>query len=258
MLSATIWWAGILLGALILLRGLREKCLRKYPFFYVYSACVVGASLPGYFLYASNSTAYDAWYWGAQFVTLILGYGILLEILNNVLSAYPGAERFARISGLVALGAIACFAVVWPLVMPHTSSSTHAASAMMVEFERDLRTVQAIFICGLLGVASYYGIEIGKNMKGMILGYGLYILTSLMSLAVQAHAGTSFYQIWAVIQPLSYDVSLVVWLAALWSYQPNPIPDSTIRLESDYEAFVVRTRGAIGAMRSHLSKAARA
>jgi hypothetical protein len=57
-----------------------------------------------------------------------------------------------------------------------------------VELERDLRTVQAMFLFGLLGVISYCGIAIGKNMKGMILAYGLYIATSLVSLAVRSYA----------------------------------------------------------------------
>jgi hypothetical protein len=253
MLSAIIWWAGIFLGSLILIRGFQGKFLSKYPFFFAYSACVVAVWLPGYFVYLHTrySAFYGTWYWCGQFLTLVVGYGILLEIFRHVLAPYPGAEKFARTTGHIVFVAIFGFALIFPLVMPQVSPGT------TIEFERDLRSVQAIFVCGLLLVIAYYGISLGRNMKGMIFGYGLYVGTSLVSLAVRSYAGTSFGEIWKVVQPLSYDASLVVWAVALWSYCPNPVPDRTISLEADYEVFVSTTRRAIGTMRGHLAKAAR-
>jgi hypothetical protein len=246
MVSELIRWIGILMLSLLLFRGLRGRALAKYPFFYIYSACVFVSAL-----LMVSPTFYDKWYWVAQYVTLIIGYGILLEILNHVLAPYPGAEKFARTTGLIAIGLIFCFALVFPLLMPQWSAGTR------IEFERDLRTVQSIFICGLLGVISYYGIAIGKNMKGMITGYGIYIVSSLISLALRSSEGTRVDELWKVTQPLSYDATLVIWLIALWSYQPNPMPDPRIKLEADYEAIVARTRGMMGAMRGHLVKAVR-
>jgi len=195
---------------------------------------------------------YYKWYWPLQLATLVTGYGILLEILNHVLAPYPGADRFARISGLVAFGVIFCFAVIAPIVFPRLSTGT------VIEFERDLRSVQALFIFGLLALIFYYGIPIGRNMKGMVLGYGVYIVSSLVSLAVRAYAGHSFATIWRVAQPLSYDASLVIWLVALWSYCPNPVPDPSIHLEEDYEALASRTKIVIGMIRTYIGKAARA
>jgi hypothetical protein len=246
MLSETIWGGGIVLEVLLLARGFRARLISRYPFFFAYSAAVLAMALllivPG---------LYDKLYWALQFLTLIIGYGILLEILNHVLAPYPGAEKFAKTSGLLAIAVIFCFALVFPHVRPQWSPGTS------VEFERDLRTVQAIFISGLLAVVSYYGIVIGRNMKGMIVGYGLYIVTSLISLAVRAYAGASFTVIWRIVQPLSFDVSLVIWAVALWSYCPNPLPSPTIQLEADYEAFVSKTRKALGSVRGHLAKGAR-
>jgi len=125
-----------------------------------------------------------------------------------------------------------------------------------VELERDLRSVQAMFLFGLLGVISYYRIAIGKNMKGMILAYGLYIATSLASLAVRSYA-YSFDAAWNTIEPFSYLVSVSIWLTALWSYHPSPVPALAIRLETDYEDLVSRTQTMMGAVRSHFAKAAR-
>ncbi|HXW62740.1 MAG TPA: hypothetical protein VEJ45_09085 [Candidatus Acidoferrales bacterium] len=241
---------GLLLELLLLIRGLRARLIQRYYFFYIYIASVTFVTGAAMLLNGTAPALYDRWYWPLQLGTLITGYGILLEILNHVLAPYPGAERFARFSGIGAFGAILCFALVSPLIAPHWSPGT------IIEFERDLRSVQAIFICSLLAVVFYYGIGIGRNMNGMIMGYGLYILTSLFSLTIRSYAGKPLDQIW-LIQPLSFNISLIIWLIALWSYCPNPAPDHMIHLEEDYGALVARTKGVMGAIRAYIGKAAR-
>lgn len=250
MLHSVIWWLGIGLAFCVLLGGYRAKLLFKYPFFYTYAACVFIASILLYFLYHSQLTvaSYDDCYWGAEFLTLVAGYGILLEIFNHVLGPYPGAVKFARTTGIAAFGVIVCFAWLYPTVFPRWSPGT------VIEFERDLRTVQALFLGGLLLVVSYYRIAISRNMKGMIAGYGLYIATSLMSLALRSYAGMAFDAFWKITQPVSYDLSLLIWLVALRSYSPTPVADSGIGLDADYQELAARTRSAV---RSCLGKTAR-
>ena len=254
MLHWLISASGGLLEILLVVRGGKMRLLARYRFFYSYLASVVLVSIVMFRALAvgANSALYRDLYWPLQFVTLVTGYGILLEIMNHVLRPYPGADRFARISGLAAFAAIFCFALIAPRIMPHWSGGT------VIEFERDMRCVQAIFISGLLAVIFYYLIPLGRNMKGMMVGYGLYIVTSLVSLAVRSYAGTSFDKIWEIVQPLSFDLSLLIWLVALWSYCPNPVPDHTIDLEQDYEALVARTKSLMDAIRAHIGKAARA
>jgi hypothetical protein len=243
---------GLLLEFFLLIRSLQARLIRQYYFFYIYVASVIFFTAAMLLANWTGPSMYGRWYWPLQLATSITGYGILLEILKHVLAPYPGAERFARFTGMAAFGAILSFALLAPLLTPGWSSGS------VIEFERNLRSVQAVFICCLLAVIFYYGIGMGRNMKGMIVGYGLYILTSLVSLAVRAYAGRSFDQIWDVIQPLSFDISLIMWLIALWSYCPNPEPDRMIHLEEDYGAVVAKTKSVMGAIRAYIGKAARA
>ena len=67
-----------------------------------------------------------------------------------------------------------------------------------------------------LQAISNYRTAIERNMTGMILAYGLYIATSLVSLAVGSYA-YGFDATWNIIEPFSYPVSLLIWLTALWS-----------------------------------------
>src|SRR5271170_1537590 len=166
MLLTSIGWAGDALAAAILFRASRARLLGRYPFFYAYIAAVLLAENLLPIAYYAHSGSYKDWYWTMNFATLLLGCGILLEIFNHVLGSYPGASRFARTSGCIVFGIVFCYAVVYPSLMaPWTPAGTN------IELERDLRAVQAIFLFGLLAVISYYGIKVGKNMKGMTMGY---------------------------------------------------------------------------------------
>jgi hypothetical protein len=254
MLSLLLWRVGILLEGLILFRGFRGKTLAKYPFFYAYVAFALADDVWGYMQYwFAGWGSYARWFWVGELPTLIVGCGIILEIFRCVLSPYPGAERFARIAGFSVFVAIAGFALIYPHTMPAPSSG-----GTMFELERDLRTVQAIFLVGLFGVIRYYGIPIGENMWGMSLGYGLNVAALLVGSAVRSYAGVPLPGTWNVIlQQASYFAALLIWTASLWSYHPNSVPDTSVRLEEDYEVFAARTRSAIGAVRVHLTKAAR-
>jgi hypothetical protein len=255
-LSRIIWYLGPVLQALILLRGFRSHTLVKYPFFHTYvaSGCLANALLYVYYMWWKLSpNAYQKTYWIAQFCTLMIGCGIVLEIFRHILGPYPGADKFATVVALVTFAAIFCFALTYQFVAPDWSASKGTA----FEIERDVRTVQAIFLFVILAVISYYRIPIGKNLKGMITGYGLYIVTSLFTLATRAYAGPKFNSTWNVIQPFSFDLSAAIWLVALWSYHPNPVPDPGIPLGDDYEALAARTRRALVSMRALLTRTAR-
>jgi len=251
-LSLVIWSSSILFESLILFRGFYGKTLGKYPFFYAYISCILIKAILLYFVYTSSLDLYRVWYWRTDILTLIAGCGIVLDIVEHVLSPYPGAERFARISGLVVFGAIFSFVVIYPRAVPGGS-----LAGTMFELERDLRGVQAVFLFGILAVVFHYSIAMGRNMKGMILGYGLYVGSSLLTLATQSYAGDAFYNILKIVQPLSWNVCLLVWASALWSYYPNPAPRPAVRLEEDYEVFASRTRNTVGAMKSYLVRVPR-
>jgi hypothetical protein len=240
----SITLVGIAVDAVLFFRGLTARLASKYPFFYFYSGSVLLGSIlvvtPG---------IYPRGYWQTQLLTLIAGYGILLEILNHVFAPYPGADRFAKTTVVIVFVLVLGFVLIFPVIKPGTSAGT------MIEFERDLRTVQAIFICALLAVISYYRIEVGRNMKGMIAGYGLYIVTSLVTLATRSYAGMAEQHVFS--EPIFFDISLVIWMISLWSYSPNPVPEPRISLDTDYEAAVARTKSLFGTLRGYLVRTGR-
>jgi hypothetical protein len=251
-----LWLAGVAVEALILFVSFRRKLFTKYPLFYAYIASVLFFSIFMFLILLRSHDWYTHWYWIGQLVTLIIGYGVMLEILKQTLSPYPGAERFGTFVILGIFTVIFSYVIIQSLRMPHWSPASST-----LEFERDLRGVQALVLVGILGVIFHYRIAIGKNLRGLIYGYGLYIGTSLMSLGLGAYAGSEAATHWNALQTFSYLVSLVIWAAAMWSYQPNPVPRGTGRgpggVEADYQTLVQKTRDMLDAMRSHITRVAR-
>ncbi|MGA8766584.1 MAG: hypothetical protein WB559_06170 [Candidatus Acidiferrales bacterium] len=125
---------------------------------------------------------------------------------------------------------------------------------MFVRLQRDFLTAQAILLFGLLQVITYYGISMGRNLKGMILGYGQALGVTLIGLALRAYIGPHFQSTWSLIQQLSYTASLAIWLVGLWSYCANPVPESKIGVEADYEVLAAKTRDMVGAASTQLVK----
>ena len=165
--------ASILLRLLLLFQALRSRFVSKYPFFYAFIAGALAVDLLLIYVYTRVPSIYLFCYWTGEFLTLVLACGIVLEIFRHVLSAYPGVERFARNTGIFAFAAILCAGLYRLLARLGTVGRT------MADLETSVRVVQAVFLLTVLALISYYGIQIGRNMKGMMLGYGFSIASSL-------------------------------------------------------------------------------
>jgi hypothetical protein len=237
------------LRLLILLRGYQARMIGTYVWFYTYivSGLLLEAVLG--FVWYAHSSHYASLYWLFDFLSIAIGCGLVLEIFEHVLAPYAGAERFARIFCLITYGIIFVVAIVSPYV-----EGSVGIVSYQIGLERDVRGSQIFFFTVLLGIIFYYVIPLGRNMRGMIYGYGLYLATSLVALALRAYLGRDFNTVWRVVQPLSFDISLMIWLAAFWVYAPNPKPAKPGALEEDYEAIVAATKERIEALRSYLGR----
>jgi hypothetical protein len=114
-----------------------------------------------------------------------------------------------------------------------------------------------VLLIGLVGLFASYAIPLGRNLKGIIYGYGLFTATSVAHLTLRDYLGDSFQRAWQYIQPICYLVVLVVWCLALWSYAPIPQPTTRPRLEADYESLIAATRRKVRSARSYVLRAMR-
>lgn len=244
--------AGVFLEIVVLYRAFRTRLFQSYPLFFAYLGSVLVFDVCCDLAYRFNRASYSETYWTVQFLSVIIGYGVILEVTRKSLEKYPGVERISR--ALVLGVFLAVFAYVG---LKSLTANNWSPANSMWELERDLRAVQALVLAAALVLIVYYGIQIGRNLRGIILGYGLYTTFSIMSNALRSFQGSGFQQTWLVVQPYTYLACLLIWTVALWSYQPNPVPEAALQLEADYESLVGRTRGMLGTMRALLERSAR-
>jgi hypothetical protein len=246
--TQTVWLGGLLIEGVILVRSVLGRSLAKYPYFYLYIASVFAASTALYVIRIVNPLEHG-FYWPKQYVTLFLGCGVIFEVSRHVFAQRVTLDRIARWTMLVTFGAIFLSVAIQAIFLPHWNVTTNTA-----DLERDLRIAQAIGLMTIFLLTGYYGISIGKNIKGMILGFGIYVGASVFSLTLQLFVGPRFNPAFAVIQSTAYLVALSIWMAALWSYEAEPTEKPPSISGGEYQFLAGRTQEMLGSINDHLDR----
>ena len=249
MLTQTLWWFGIGLIVCILARAIKGGFFKKYLVFYVYLSYVLSLTLFKFYLYVFRFRpgSYRTFYWYTEFLSVAIGYCVIWEVYGHALSAYPGTLRMAR--RLV----IAIFVMVAARAFANSLAGPIWGSAETVlDLERNLRTVQAVLLLVIVAVVTYYMIPIGQNLRGIILGYGFFIGTLVINNTLWSTLGDTYQKWLQYSQTITWLITSLIWSAMLWSYHPNPTPESAIEIERDYERLSARTAQNLAKVRGYL------
>jgi hypothetical protein len=253
MLTMAIWWLGILLESLILVRGLEIRLVRQFPVFYSYILFVFLEELLRFSVYRWYPLHYFQVYWITQFLSLVIGSAVILEIYRVGLRGFPGTARMTRYLLLIVFGAI--FART--LINPSGSLFVWLAQSS-VELERNLRIVQALAILTLVTAFLWYAVPFGRNLRGILLGYGLFLALGIIQLTLMSDNWGAARVYWSYAQSTSYLIVLIMWTGALWSPHLAPETGPAMQLEDDYLALVASTRGQLQRTLARLGWMARA
>ena len=252
MLTQLLWWLGMALELALLLRAVKHDLLKAFPVFYTYVAYVLVESLVRFYVFVEFPAAYGLSYWVTQLGSVLLGYGVVWEICRQALARYSGTFRMAR-GAIVLIFVI----VICKVVGSSLGSEGWSLAQTTAELERDFRTVQAFLILAIVGLLVHYRIEIGRNLRGMIWGYGFFIGTSILNLTFRSFLGETFQIWWQYLQPVAYVAVLLIWCATLWSSQPSPEAEAEPRIEQDYQSIVAATRRRFRQARAHVGRTVR-
>ena len=249
MFSHSIWLIGIALELALIVRGVQRGLLRRYPVFYSYVAFVVFTDI---LLFAARPTAhsYLYLYWIAEFAGLLFGCLVFFEFYRVALKPYAGTARMARALLFVLFIIAAVKTIVTLMNVPEWWFYARPA-----QVEGVLRVCQLLAILALTLIFLFYSIPFGKNLRGILLGYGFFVSWSVLCLALVAAGVAKADSFWSYTYPISYVLSVVVWTVHLWSYQPNPIPDRAIPLEQEYQRVAAATQRRLHTARGYLAKA---
>jgi len=251
MIDQLVWWACISLEAVLLLRSV-PSMFKRFPIFYCYIACVLLKDISAIPVYKTFPGTYASFYWTTTILTAILGYGVILEIYGRSLERFAGVARFVRI---VLLGMLILVAARASLEFFGASPTPLASSAALLE--RDLRTLQAILLAALLAIFTFYRIPIGKNLRGIMLGYTLYIGVRVLELTAYTQLSKVDGVFVSKIEPVSYLICLGIWTGALWSRSPEPKMEVASNIGRDYDQLAELTRNKLLRARAYLTRTVR-
>ncbi len=257
MLSQPIWWASIALEILLLYRGVHQKLLSRYPVFYSYISFVLFGEVISLVVRDTGSKPYLYTYWITEFAGVALGCGVVFEIYRIGLCAYPGTARMAR----RLLGVVFVIAVAKGFMDAANEAARRGVEphwwgrATATDVEAYLRAVEALAIVLLVALFLFYSIPFGKNLRGVLLGYGLFVCWSVVCLPYASGVVDKAHSLWANTSPASFLIALTFWSVYLWAYHPNPVPKRTIHLELEYQRVARATQRRLEDARSYLAKA---
>ena len=233
MTTLVFWWTTQFLRIAVLAVTARGKFFSRYPIFSLYLSSVFMIGLVRMYLYTSQPDLGLQFYWYTQFISAALGYALLWEIYRHSLRDYSGTLRLARF----VVSSFFIMVLAAALVNAFGSDANWFVSSV-VGFERNLRVVQAVLLALLLAHIAYYGIELGRNLAGITLGYGIYIASSVVVLTLRSQLGPSFALWWQYSEQISYMITLTVWIRALLVSVPAPVPTVPVGIEKDYRTLV--------------------
>lgn len=252
MWSQTVWGICIALEIFLLLRAAKTRLLNRFPTFYAYISFVLLVDLVAIPIFKLMPNVYVLFYWLSALLKAVLGYGVIVEIYKLSLKNYLGLARLIKILLLIVF-----IGVTVKVGISLFNKSGILLPYVMAGMERNLRQVQAILLFCLLTLFVYYKIPTDKNMRGLMLGYSLFIGVDVISFTFITHPSTGFAVLMRNIDPIVYGVALIIWCEALWSPSPELVLQGTHGIERDYDYIAQRTRLLLLRARMHLLKVAR-
>lgn len=250
MLGQAIWWACIVVEALLLARALWGKLLKQYPAFYAYLSFVWMQSLLRFSVYHVRPQLYSKVYWITEYLGVFAGCAVVFEIYRVALRSYPGTARLAR-------NLLALVLLLASLKATVETGNNPLWWSTAFDLELALRVVQALALVALVALFLFYAIPFGRNLRGILLGYGLFLGESVVWLSFVPRTSENFRAFWSHIHASFYFVVLVVWALHLWSYAPNPVPKAAVVLEEQYQRMAAATSRRLQEARGYLAKAVR-
>jgi hypothetical protein len=250
MLSQSIWWASITLEVLLLARAIRGKLVFRYPVFYFYISFIIFEDLISFLVYRWKPAFYSYTYWTTEFLCVLIGCGIVFEIYRVGLASFPGTARMAR-NILVVLFIVAAAKGL----VAAANDPRWWLEAGTLELERTLRVMQAVCLAALVALFLFYSIPFGKNLRGILLGYGFFIGMRVIALTFFIGGSDASRQFWGYTYSASYLIALGVWCVHVWSYEASPVARNTIQIERHYQRVAAATQRRLHDARTYVAKA---
>jgi hypothetical protein len=244
-LTYYLWLITLGLKGCLVGLSLRRGLFARFPGFFSYLTLSTSLGFLRLYTYTFSRSAHLELYWWTQFLILASEFIVIWEIFSLSLRHYPGVRKFARMSVTAAFSLVA--------VQFIASSLTGQFAKGVMGLERNMRAVEVALLIPLVLLAMYYGLRLGRNLTGLILGYGLYTTSNMVALYLHTALGPGS-QIWLnPFRGMCEIFTVLIWLTALRTFYPAPAPAAQL-LEEDYAAVAARTSQLIARARAQIAR----
>jgi hypothetical protein len=245
MLTTLIWWSGILVDALILVRGMQTGLLRKYALFYFYIACMFSVEALRFCSYRFAPQLYPTVYWNSETVIILASYAVVAAIYKRALADYPGIARLGR--NFLCLVLVAALLSTVSFYVRGRFETWNAATAVL---GKDLRYIEGFLLLALIWLLRHYHIAMGQNLRGLTLGYGFFLATDILSRGILFLLPNNPFSVFLRrVLPVTYLITLIIWCVMLWASLPDPVRELDSEINRDYEALVGKTHAILKRVR---------
>ncbi len=217
-MSNLIWATAIALEITLLLRGVKGRLVKSYPLFYGYIACVLTVDVLRFVCYKFEPIFYPNLYWYTEFLAILASYGVVFEIYKCSFKNHPRAARLAR--GLMVL--MLLIAVAGSAANTRTDGFRSPLNTI-AQLACDLRYVEGALLAVVLFLVGTNRICLGRNLRGLIVGFGFLMGMTVMNLALLSQPGNEVSLALRRLLPASFVITLVIWTIALWLPKPDRV-----------------------------------
>jgi len=211
-----ISFVGLGLTALVLCRGRYVHIVGRFPFFYSYLGCGLCGTIVLFLIFRFRHDAYPYAYWLYFLLGIVVEFAVLVEISDHLFAPFPAIRQLGR-----ALTIIISFALGLMYILPAILYSSGMHNALL-SFALRASLTKAVILGALLLAAHYYGLRLGRNVAGLILGFSIYLGVNIANFAADQFFYHLYDNILWVMSPMAYTLCLAVWMVALWDFVPMP------------------------------------
>lgn len=210
--------SAVLLEGLILWRFSKKRTWHCYPYVAVLVVYDLFSNLVLFPIDRYKRDWFAAAYWQIESISLFLRFFINWEFFRAIFgrqsALHDVAYKVLLAAELVALPAILFLG--FSQVSPVRYSLMHLSPAI----EQYFSLGQALLLLTPAALARYYGLPLGRNVRGLGFGFGLCVFVRAINFAgLQSFRGFAPYS--QLLEPGSFIAMLAVWLWAFWDYAPS-------------------------------------
>lgn len=212
--SWSIWITGTALQAVLLLRARQGRFLSRFPVYFSYLGCALAVTLAGHSIRWLIPRFYPTFYWFSYLTILLVEFGVLVEISDHIFEPVPAIRMLGRFLFICVAAAFLVAYIMPALIHPKPSESA------LLEITLRLSVTKAVIAVVLLAAAWYYRLLLGRNVGGLMLGFGLYHGVYIAVLSAFGTFGNSYAPVLWFALPLGSTLCLMVWTIAMWRFEP--------------------------------------